>query len=125
MVFVLSSLLCKRIDVLLVRKWIKVTAESFLSRSRASGCGVVDIHIFGFVSGTVGSLSLACFSHVLIECPLAVGDTVCSGCRLLGLLLLNLLVGLGLGDDVCQEFEVFNTSDCVGCELLVQVRRVV
>lgn len=70
------------------------------------------------MGGTVGSLSLGCFSHVLIECPLAVGDAVCSGCGLFGLLLLDLLVGLGLGDDVCQEFEVFHTSDCVGCEVV-------
>lgn len=76
MIVVLSSLLCKRIDILLVRKWVKVTAASFLSRSRASRCGIVDIHVFRFVGGTVGSLSLVCFSHVLIECPLAVGDAV-------------------------------------------------
>ena len=118
MIFVLSGLLCKRIDILLVLAWIKAGVESFLSRSRATRCGVVDIHIFGFVGGTVGSLSFACFSHVLIECPLAVGDAVGSGCGFFGLLLLNLLVGLGLGDDVCQEFQVLHTSDCVGCEIV-------
>lgn len=117
-IFVLSSSLCKRIDILLVRTWIKVTVESFLCRSRASKCGVVDVHVFGFVGGTVGSLSLACFTHVLIECPLAVGDAVCSGCGFFGLLLLDLLVGLRLGDDVCQEFEVLHASDCIGCEVI-------
>lgn len=55
---------------------------------------------------------------MLIECPLAVGNTVCSGCGLLGLFLLDLLVGLGLGDDVCQEFKVLDTSDCVGCKVV-------
>ena len=34
------------------------------------------------------------------------------------MLLLDLLVGLGLGDDVCQKFEVLHTSDCVGCEIV-------
>ena len=34
------------------------------------------------------------------------------------MLLLDLLVGLGLGNDVGQEFEVFNTSDCVGYEIV-------
>lgn len=116
--FALSSLLCKRIDILLVCTWVKVAAESFLSRSRATRCSVVDIHVFGFVGSTVGSLSFACFSHVLIECPLAVGDAVCSGCGLFGLLLFDLLVGLGLGDDVCQEFEVLHASDCIGCGLV-------
>ena len=81
---------------------------------RASGRGIVDIHVFRFVGGTVGSLSLASFSHVLIECPLAVRNAVSSSCGLLGLLLLDLLVGLSLGDNVRQKFEVFNTSDCVG-----------
>jgi hypothetical protein len=61
-------------------------------------------------------LVLASVAHVLIECSLAVGSTVCSGCGLFGLLLLDLLVGLGLGNDVCKEFEVLHTSDCVGCE---------
>jgi hypothetical protein len=117
-VFVLSGLLCKRVDILLVLAWIKAAVESFLSRSRAARCDVVDIHVFGFVGGTVGSLSFACFTHVLIECPLAVGDAVCSGCGFFGLLLLDLLVCLGLGDDVGQELEVLYTSDCVGCEIV-------
>ena len=55
---------------------------------------------------------------MLIDGPLAVGDAVCSGSGLFGLLLLDLLVGLGLGYDICQEFEVFHTSDCVGWEIV-------
>ena len=124
MVFVLSSLLCKRIDILLVCTQFKVDVGSFLSRVATKladwhgRCSVVDIHVLGFVGGTVSSLSVACFSHVLIEGPLAVGDAVCSGCGLFGLLLLDLLVGLGLGDDVCQKFEILHASDCVGCEIV-------
>jgi hypothetical protein len=123
-IFILFILLCKRIDILLVCNQGQ-TAVGFFLRGvaskfanwylRAQGCSVVDIHIFGFVDCTVGSLILASVAHVLIECPLAVGSTVCSGCGLSGLLLLDLLVGLGFGNDVCEEFEVLHTSDCVGC----------
>lgn len=91
-------------------------ASKLADRYRRSGrCSLVYIHVFGFVDCAVGSLVLTSVAHVLVECSLAVGSAVCSGRGLFGLLLLDLLVGLGLGDDVCQEFEVLHTSDCVGC----------
>lgn len=123
-VFVLFSLLCKRIDILLVRVGVHVVDGSFLSdiaskladrNRRPRRCSLVYIHVFGFVHCAVGSLVFTSVAHVLVECSLAVGCAVCSGRGLFGLLLLDLLVGLGLGDDVGQEFEVLHTSDCVGC----------
>lgn len=124
MVFVLRTLLCKRIDILLVRVEVHVIGGIFLSdiaseladrNCRSRRCSLVYIHVFGFVDCAVGSLVLTSVAHVLVECSLAVGCAVCSGRGLFGLLLLDLLVGLGLGNDVCQEFEVLHTSDCVGC----------
>jgi hypothetical protein len=75
----------------------------------------VYIHALRVVRGAVGSLSLANIAHVLIECPLAVGNAIRFGCRLLGQLLLDLLVCLSLRNDVGQELEVLYTGNCVCC----------
>jgi hypothetical protein len=87
----------------------------------ARGRSLVDIHVFSFVGCAVGSLVHGSFPYMLIECPLAVGNAVCSGCGLFCLLLLDLFVGLGLGNDVRQELKVFHASDCVGCGTLAKV----
>ena len=44
----------------------------------------VDVHAIRVVRCAVGSLSLAGIAHVLIECPLAVGNAIRLGCGLLG-----------------------------------------
>ena len=75
----------------------------------------VYVHTIRVVRGTVGGLSLADISHVLIECFLAIGNAVCFGYGLLGLLLLDLLVGLSLGNNVGQELEVLYAGNCVCC----------
>lgn len=61
----------------------------------------------------VDGLLFAAVTHVLVECLLAVRDAVrvCSG--FFGLLLLDLLVCLGLGYDVCQELEVLDAGNSV------------
>jgi hypothetical protein len=82
---------------------------------RPSGVSV-DVHAIRVVRCAVGSLSLAGIAHVLIECPLAVGNAIRLGCGLLGRhLCLDLLVGLCLGDDVGQKLEVLYASNCVCC----------
>jgi hypothetical protein len=59
---------------------------------------------------------MAGIAHVLIECPLAVGNAICFGCRLPGRhLCLDLLVSLCFGDDVGQKLEVLYASNCVCC----------
>jgi hypothetical protein len=85
-------------------------AANWYRGTRRASC--VHIHTLRVVRGAVGSLSLA---HVLIECLLTVGDAIRFGCGFLGLLLLDLLVGLGLGNDVGQELEVFYAGNCVCC----------
>lgn len=84
-------------------------------QSGTRGTSCVYIHALRVVRSTICSLGVAGIAHVLIECLLAIGNTIRFGCGLLGLLLLDLLVGLSLGDDVGQELEVFYASDCVCC----------
>ena len=96
------------------------TLRDLISETANWHCGTrgargVDIHTLRVVRGTVGSLRLAGIAHVLIECPLAVGNAIGLGCRLLGQLLLDLLVGLSLGNDIGQELEVLYASNCVCC----------
>lgn len=92
-----------------------LTSEAANWHCGTRGPSGVDVHTLWIMRGTVGSLRLAGIAHVLIECPLTVGNPIRLGGRLLGQLLLDLLVGLSLGNDIGQELEVLYASNCVCC----------
>ena len=92
-----------------------LTSEAANWHCGTRGPSGVDVHTLRVMRGTVGSLRLAGIAHVLIECPLTVGNPIRLGGRLLGQLLLDLLVGLSLGNDIGQELEVLYASNCVCC----------
>jgi len=101
-----------------------LVAELANGHSGTRGTDCVYVHTLRVARGAVGSLSLADIAHVLIKCLLAIDNAICFGCGLLGLSLLDLLVGLGLGNDVGQEFEVFYTGNCVCCMYVSEMLQV-
>lgn len=116
------AFLCKRIDIFLLHMWWLVVASPCLggfgpklaNRYRcARRAFFVDVHAFRVVDCAVGGLLFAAVTHVLVECLLAVRDAVRVSGGFFGLLLLDLLVCLGLGYDVCQEFEVLDAGNSV------------
>lgn len=120
---VILALLCKRIDIFPVHVWLLVVASPCLggfgpklaNRYRgARWAFFVDVHAFRVVDRAVGGLLIAAVTHVLVECLLAVRDAVRVSGGFFGLLLLDLLVCLGLGYDVCQELEVLDAGNSVG-----------
>jgi len=88
-------------------------AADWHCRTRGSSC--VNVHTLRVMRGTVGSLSFVGIAHMLIKCSLTIGNAIRFGCGLFGQLLLDLLVGLGLRDDVGQELQVLYASNCVCC----------